>query len=115
DLFSGAAVAHGKTTYKRNGQIYDAFNAAARNFKRGVDFAKLDEYNVIYEAAGNVQSDIRGMTQWSSPDVWMDDTERKAFIRGTGRVLAHHHFIRHALFNGLKGGAAYMDEDNPDR
>lgn len=111
DMFSGVAVAHGKTTYKRNGQIYDAFNTASRNFRRGVEFAKLDEYNVIYDATGNVQSDIRGMTQWSSPEVWMNEAEQKAFSRGTGRVLAHHYLIQHALFNGLRGGVTFTNSD----
>lgn len=112
DMFSGAAKVHGKTTYKRNGQIHDAFNTAARNFKRGAGFARLEEYNVIYDAAGSVQSDIRGMTQWSSPDVWMDDAEREAFHRGTGRVLVYHELIQHSLANGLKGGAKYISPTN---
>lgn len=112
DMFGGAAAAHAKTTYKRNGQIYDAFNTAARNFRRGVDFSKLNEYNVIYDAAGGIQSDIRGMTQWSSPEVWMDEAESKAFSRCTSRIISYYSLIQHALYNGLKKGVEYIDVDD---
>lgn len=113
DTFGGVAMAHGKTSYKRNGQIYDAFNTAAQNFRRGIDFVKHEEYNVIYNAAQAVASDIRGMVQWSSPDAWMNEAESKEFHRRTGRIGSYEYLIQHALFNGLKGGNAYMSESNP--
>jgi len=112
DTFGGVAKTHGKTTYKRNGQIYDAFDKAARNFRRGIDFAKLDEYNVIFDAAQAVASDIRGMVQWSSPEAWMSEMESKEFHRRTGRIGAYDYLIQHALFNGLKKGVEFLDVDD---
>lgn len=112
DSFGGVAVTNGKTTYKRNGQIYDAFDTAARNFRRGIDFVRHEEYNVIYDAAQAVASDIRGMTQWSSPDAWMAPNEGKEFHRRTGRILVFQELIDKSLFNGLKKGLEYIDEDD---
>lgn len=111
--FGTLAISRQVVNFGRNNQIFDTFKALARDFRRGAEFARLEEYRLIWDTARCVRGDIRGMLDQPLQS-WMTTTEYQEFndIR-LGRLKAYAGRINSALNNAMVGAESFFDLD-PD-
>ncbi|MEW6022016.1 MAG: hypothetical protein AB1807_07740 [Pseudomonadota bacterium] len=115
--FGRLAIYHKAANYGRNNQIYDKFKDLANNFKKAAELAVHGDYRMIWNAAGSVRGDIRGIMEQPLHG-WMSDSEYLMFSEvKISRILAYSHLIEHALNNTMAGADSFYspDPDCPER
>lgn len=114
--FGNLAISRGVVNYGRNNQVYDAFKEAARDFRRGAEMARLDNYSVAQNAADGISSDIRGMMEQPFQS-WMTPEEYKEFESSRiSNILAYEAMVKHGLNNAMTGADSFYhpDKDYPE-
>jgi hypothetical protein len=117
DWFGRLAVSRQVANFGRNNQIFDKFKQLAHDFRRGAALAKLGDYRLIWEVAGGVRSDVRGMMEQPLHS-WMTETEYREFEKvRVSRLLTYARQITRALNNAMvKGESFYHPNPNcPER
>lgn len=111
--FGTLAISRKVSHFGRNNQVFDTFAKRARNFRRGAEQAMLGDYQLLYDTAYFVPSDMRGMMEQPLHS-WMTEAEYKEFdeVR-TGRLMAYASAIKQALHNALYGAQVYFNP-NPN-
>ncbi len=114
EWFGNLAISRGGVNYGRNNQVYDAFKKAARNFRRGAEFARLGDYKVAYDAAWSIASDIRGMMEQPFHS-WMTDAEFEEFeSTRISNILAYKAEIICGIGNAESGMRRFLISDPED-
>lgn len=108
------AISRGTVNLGRNNQIFDKFKQRARDFQRGAELARLGDYELIWEVAGSINGDVRGMMEQPLHS-WMTETEHREFesVR-VSRLIAYAGQIERALNNAMIGAESFFDEDSAD-
>lgn len=106
--FGTLAVARRVSDFGRNNQIFDTFKKRANGFQRGAELARLGDFQLAYDTAYYIPSDMRGMMEQPMHS-WMTEEEYKEFddVR-TGRLIAYANEIERALHNALWGAESYF-------
>lgn len=111
--FGGEAVEEQVTNFGRNNQIYDTFKALARDLRRGAEMATLGDYKLLWDAAGCLSGDVRGMMDQPLRS-WMTDAEYHEFFNvRIGRISAYTSQITRAIDNAMVGAESFF-APNPD-
>lgn len=111
--FGNLAVSRGVPNFGRNNQIFDSFKGLARDFRRGIEMTRFDDYKLVWDCTHAVNSLARGMLEQPLRS-WMNETEYREFenirmnclMKYTGRIES-------ALTNAFVGGQSFVDPD-PD-
>ena len=111
--FGTLAVSRAVVSLGRNNQIYDTFRGLARDFRRGSDLARLGDYQLVWQTASYVSSDVRGTLEQPLHS-WMTAAEYDEFenIR-LGRVMKYAGLIESAISNAIVKGQSFL-HPNPD-
>lgn len=109
EWFGTLAISRKVANFGRNNQIFDKFKQRARDFRRGAELAKLGDYQLIWDIAGNLSGDVRGMMEQPLHS-WMTETEYREFesVR-ISRVMAYASQIESALNNAIVGADGFLD------
>lgn len=111
--FGMHAVSKQVGNFGRNNQIFDVFKGLAREFRRGAELARLNDYTLIWDAARCVRGDVRGMMEQPLHS-WMSETEYQEFSdKRIGRLLSFASQITRAINNTMTGADSFFDP-NPD-
>lgn len=114
EWFGNLAIARGVVNYGRNNQVHDAFKKAARNFRRGAEFARLGDYKLVYDAAWSIASDIRGMMEQPFRS-WMTEAEYEEFqSKYISNILTYKAEIIHSIGNAESGMRRFLISDPED-
>jgi hypothetical protein len=113
EWFGTLAISRQVANFGRNNQIYDKFKQRARDFRRGAELARLGDYQLIWDIAGYVSGDVRGMMEQPLHS-WMTEAEYREFesVR-VSRVVTYAGQIESALNNAMVGAESFFDP-NPD-
>jgi hypothetical protein len=111
--FGTLAIARQTANFGRNNQIFDTFNALAREFRRGAELAKLGDYKFVWDVARRVRGDVRGVMEQPLHS-WMTEVEYKEFEKvRINRLSIYASQITRALNNGMIKGESFF-HPNPD-
>ena len=80
EWFGSIAISRKVADFGRNNQIFKKFQQRARDFRRGADLAKLGDYQLIWDVAGSVNGDVRGIMEQPLQS-WMTEVEHREFER----------------------------------
>nr|WP_314543219.1 hypothetical protein [uncultured Massilia sp.] len=109
--FGGLAVSKKVANFGRNNQIFDTFRVMARDFRRGADLARCNEYKLILDTARYVRGDIRGMMEQPLHS-WMTTDEYQEFSSvKISRLLSSASQITSVLHNAIFGATLFFDPD----
>jgi hypothetical protein len=111
--FGRLAMSRGLQNFGRNNQIFDTFREMARDFRRGIEMTKFDDYKLVWDSARSVRGHARGMLEQPLHS-WMSETEYREFEnirmnslrKYTGRIES-------ALNNAMVKGQSFL-HPNPD-
>lgn len=111
--FGTRATVNQVVDFGRNGQIYESFKKLARDFRRGSEMVKLNNYKLVWDAARCFPGDARGIMEQPIRS-WMTDVEYQEFgdIK-IGRLLSYTSQIENALHNAMLGADSFFNP-NPD-
>lgn len=111
--FGSLAIAKQVGVFGRNNQIFDTFKGLARDFRRGAELAKLNDYKLIWDIARCFRGDARGMMEQPLHS-WMSEAEYEDFsgVR-ISRLMAFTSQITRVLHNAMVGADSFF-EPNPD-
>ena len=110
EWFGALAISRNVANFGRNNQIFDKFQQRARDFRRGTELAKLGDYELIWEVAGSINGDIRGIMEQPLHS-WMTEAEYREFERvRISRLLFYAGQIESALNNAMGGAESFLDE-----
>lgn len=110
EWFGSLAISRKVSDFGRNNQIYEKFKQRARDFKRGAELARLGDYELIWEIAGCINGDVRGMMEQPLHS-WMTEAEHREFERvRIGRLITYAGQIESALNNAMTGAEIFLDE-----
>ena len=113
EWFGTLAISRHVANFGRNTQIYDAFKTLASDFRRGAEFARLGDFESIWETARCVRGDIRGMMEQPLHS-WMTEAEYNEFSNvRVSRLSSYATVINDALANAMSGADSFFDLD-PD-
>jgi len=115
--FGTLAISRETANFGRNNQIYDKFKELANDFKKGAQLAAHGDYRRIWDTAGSVRGDIRGIMEQPLHS-WMSESEYLQFSDiKISRVLAYSRLIDHALNNAMIGADSFYSPspDCPER
>lgn len=108
EWFGTLAISRGVPGFGRNNEIFDKFKAFARDFRRGAELAKLGDYKFIWNMAGSVRGDVRGMMEQPLHS-WMTNAEYQEFSdMRISRLLTYAGQITRALNNGMIKGKSFF-------
>ena len=97
----------------RNNQIFDTFKALARDFRRGAEMARLNDYKLVWDTARCFPGDVRGMMEQPLHS-WMSETEYQEFSGARiGRLMSYTTQIENALYNAIMGADSFFNP-NPN-
>lgn len=113
EWFGTIAIARQVANFGRNNQIFDKFKALARDFRRGAELARLEDYQLIWKTARSVRGHVRGMIEQPLHS-WMTNAEYEEFdsVR-ISRLMAYASQIESALNNAMIGAESFFNTD-PD-
>jgi hypothetical protein len=113
EWFGTLAISQRVANFGRNNQIFDQFKKLAHDFTRGAELARLGDYQPIWNTAGSVSGDVRGMMEQPLHS-WMSEAEYQEFsgVR-ISRLLAYAGLIESALNNAMVKGESFF-HPNPD-
>jgi hypothetical protein len=111
DFFKAEALGRGLANYGRNNQIYDSWARHARELAQAIEFTKYDDYGPIREAASDVSSTNRGITQWVFMG-WLGEAEPE-YHHLAGIAGQYARDINNVLESGLVDGLYWL-EDAPN-
>lgn len=107
--FGSIAISKHVVNFGRNNQIFDTFKSLARDFRRGAEMAKLDDYKLVWDTARCLRGDIRGMMEQPLHS-WMSESEYQEFSRvRIGRVMGYARPINRALHNAMVGAENFFN------
>lgn len=111
--FGSLAVSRKVANFGRNNQVFDTFKKFARDFQRGAELAQLGDYQLVWETAGSVPGDVRGMIEQPLHS-WMTDAEYEEFenVR-LRRLMKYAGRIESAINNAMVKGHSFY-HPNPD-
>lgn len=109
--FGDLAVSRRTVNFGRNNQIYDTFKSLARDFRRGAELARFNDYKLVWDIARSVTGDVRGITEQPLRS-WMTESEYQELsdVR-IGRLLSYAAQITHALNNAISKGETFFRPD----
>lgn len=111
--FGTLAISRKVNNFGRNNQIFDTFKGLARDFRRGAELARLNDYKLVWDTARCISGDVRGMMEQPLHS-WMSEAEYQEFSGiKVSRLLSFASQIRKALHNGLMGAQIFFNPD-PD-
>lgn len=117
EWFGTLAISRQVANFGRNNQIFDVFKALARDFRKGAELAKLDDYRPIWDTASGVSGNVRGIMEQPIHS-WMTEGEYNEFS-GTriSRLLTYARLMRIAFNNAMVKGESFFnpDPDCPER
>ena len=109
--FENLVLARQVADFGRNNQIFDTFKSLERDFSRGAELAGLGDYRLIWETAGAVRGDVRGMMEQPLHS-WMSEKDYEEFsVVRVGRLLTYARQITRALHNALTGADSFFEPD----
>jgi len=113
EWFGTLAAARRVANFGRNNQIFEKFQALARDFRRGAELAQLGDYQLVWKTARSVRGDVRGMMEQPLHS-WMTNAEYEEFdgVR-ISRLMTYAREIDRALSNAMIGAQSFFNED-PD-
>lgn len=113
EWFGTLVVSKKVGNFGRNNQIFDTFKELAREFRRGTELARLNEFRLAWDVARCTRGDVRGMMEQPLHS-WMSEAEYQEFggVR-ISRLLSYASQIRKALHNALWGAESFFNPD-PD-
>jgi hypothetical protein len=113
EWFGTLAISRQVANFGRNNQIFDQFKQWASNFRRGAELARIGDYQPIWDKAGYVSGDVRGMMEQPLHS-WMTEAEYREFASvRVSRVMAYAGQIESALNNAMAGAESFFNP-NPD-
>ena len=115
--FERLAISRQTANFGRNNQIFDKLKRLATDFKRGAELARLGDYRLIWETAGSVSGDVRGIMEQPLHS-WMSEAEYQEFSsEKIGSLLAYAGLIENALNNAMVAADSFYepDPDCPER
>jgi hypothetical protein len=93
--------------------LVDKFKKRAREFRRGAELARFGDYRFVWDIAGLIHSDVRGMIE-QAPNGWMDLAQYREFRGGRfERLEACARLIERALNNAMVAAESFF-HPNPD-
>lgn len=111
DWFGTLAVFKNVGNFGRNGQIFDTFKEMAREFRRGAELARLNDYDLVWKTARYVRGDVRGIMEQPLHS-WMSKTEYHEFSSvKINRLLSSASQINSALSNAIVGAQVFFNPD----
>ena len=111
--FGMLAISRKVSNFGKNNQIYDTFKGLARDFRRGAELARLNDYKLVWDTASCVNGDVRGMMEQPLHS-WMSEAEYQVFSGvEVSRLLSSASQITRALHNAIWGPQALFNPD-PD-
>jgi hypothetical protein len=112
EWFGTLAISRQVANFGRNNQIFDKFKQWARDFRRGAELARLGDYQMIWDIAGYVSGDVRGMMEQPLHS-WMTEAEYREFesVR-ISRVMTYAGQIESALNNAMAGAESFFNSDS---
>jgi hypothetical protein len=106
--FGTLAVSRQTANFGRNNQIYDTFKSLARDFRRGAELARLNDYELVWDIARSVPGDVRGIMEQPLHS-WMTESEYQEFSHvRISRLLSYANQITHALNNAIVKGETFF-------
>ncbi len=113
EWFGMLAISRKTEGFGRNNQIYEKFRELANDFKKGAELAAHGDYRMIWNTAGCVRGDVRGIMEQPLHS-WMSESEYLQFSGiKISRVLAYSSLIVHTLNNAMTGADSFYSP-NPD-
>ncbi len=107
--FGEQATSNGVAGFGRNNQIFDYFKMRANDFRRGIEMANLGDYEFIWNIAGCIRGDVRGIMEQPLHS-WMSEKDYENFSRiKIGRLIAYAGRIERALANAMVKDESYFD------
>lgn len=108
EWFGTLAVHRQVANFGRNNQIYDKYKSLARDFRRGAEFARLEDYELIWTTARSVRGDVRGMMEQPLQS-WMTESEFQEFeSTRINAIMTYGGRIDSALNNALIGATSFL-------
>lgn len=109
--FENLAVSRQVVNFGRNNQIYDLFKKLACDYRRGAAFARLGDYQLVFDTADSVGASARGILEQPLHS-WMTEKEYHEFdhVR-LSRAMAYASTITLTLHNAFWGATSYFSEN----
>jgi len=111
EWFGTLAIEKEVSGFGRNNQIFDTLKALVRDFRRGAELAKIDDYRPIWITARSISGNVRGIME-QPLNSWMTAAEYQEFsgVR-ISRLLTYARQIENALTNAMVKGESFLDPD----
>ena len=111
DWIGSIATSRGAVSFGRNNQIVDTLETLGRNLQKGIELARIGDYESIWDTASSVPSKVRGMMEQQLHG-WMTEAECEELssVR-ISRLMTYAGQIESALNNAMTGADAFYDLD----